>query len=752
MLQRVPPGDMFRPEATVQIGSMSVDVTTLSMSRELSDSLPGSGVFTAASGELTGTVGADTASTVVTPWDLGTQWPPVQEAAASVSWDMGLGPVPALTNGRVTGSDGGSSSREVGVGISDGYASLDRSISWDPLMYSMPSLEENQNFRHVGLQSAHVTDRILRHCGWYVTPPRSSGVLMSATMIGSTWPEVGTVIESHRYGDSLLLPQFVHAPWGLAVQDVKAVYLPSAGMAISTRGIEVTAMMPPDSASMYVKLYAGGRQFILSWSGLRVTLTAELAVGSQVELVSLPRGAARTVAARFERTSAGMVRGLLRLDDGSEATGSPVAMDNVALTSAVDEIQVLGTSQVGAVQVAAPASPWAVVDYTPTAVLHPRAGMRNVLDVIPAVESENCADLLAQQCEAECATFWIDETGVLQWWDLARLDAQSPVATMNSEDHIADAGFAWSHEFSSVKSRVLVEWKSPAIYRSYNARVDLWQGTGETLESGEPVEDWITTPADEIWIMPDLSFSVVGTSSAALFNRGIDSWFGAVVDDTETWAHNLGDFTFAVEKVTGAAYKYRMSWVGSGQAICKTQSERATSDLWIRHRNVNLPILRGKAKATLVDMTSRSAQVGPASAAEHRINAGWWIQSEEQAQYTADYAGARVTVPAPVLSSIEMIPVPGLQLGDVVTVVDTHVTRLTIRGVVVRISWQIDAGGGFAQSIAVRPTYVTRNGITWQQWSTAIQPQTWTGWSAGQNGKTWQAWGISPLLGEESNG
>src|SRR5699024_2945685 len=110
-----------------------------------------------------------------------------------------------------------------------------------------------------------------------------------------------------------------------------------------------------------------------------------------------------------------------------------------------------------------------------------------------------------------------------------------------------------------------------------------------------------------------------------------------------------------------------------------------------------------------------------------------------------------VTVPQPVLSSIALVPVPGLQLGDMVEVRDEHVTRLTVRGLVVADSRSIDAGMDMQHSVAIRPIYVTRNGVSWQEWGQAASATgagTYQAWGSRQSGNTYEQWGANPLLGE----
>src|SRR5690606_40188080 len=184
----------------------------------------------------------------------------------------------------------------------------------------------------------------------------------------------------------------------------------------------------------------------------------------------------------------------------------------------------------------------------------------------------------------------------------------------------------------------------------------------------DPAESWINVPDDEVWIMPDLVPIRMGESGTdGDFNDGIGTVYGAMVtqaDGSEIGAQYVGSLLTSFERVTDQAFKMSTIWTGALPAVQRSPSlDTPGSGIWRIRRSLDLPIIRGKAKFTFTDRVTHSAQNGPATAPAHTISAGWWIQRPEQAQYTADYAGARLTVAQPVLSSVALIPVPGLQLG-----------------------------------------------------------------------------------------
>ena len=755
MQQPVSRRDVYSPSLSASIAGRQVELVSASMDRSLPDPLAG-GSLTAASGELVAVEGADVVQTVATPWDPGTAWPPVPQSSASVSMDTGAGPVSLLGGGLVMSAAGGTSGREVDVEVADRYESLNRTISWDAVAGVMPSLQEAALPRYVSMNTTSITDHILRECGWETTPRGTNYVMLDVPAQGSMWPRRGRVDVSNRM-DEGGFPYWFTSDWGVAVADVDATYtMNGGGYSLAGRGgVELAAMTQTSLQSlpgtMYLDIQVGdpfGASIRLSWTDGNVFVRLRNPGGSYFTAVSVPRSNGLAYAT-IKYVSSTSVQVTLR--SGSASASEVVSVASGLTSGSMLNARIWGQGRGGGFLVQAPGQLGGLEGWSPSAVIYPRQSNRNALSVRPSVEGENCADLLAAQCEAECATYWIDETGVLRWWDLARLEGQSTAATLTSDDDIAEAGFSWSHSLSSVKSRASVKWREPLRSASWRTSIDLWQGNGSTLQPGDVLEDWLTVPDDEVWIMPDLVLGRVGDSFRD-YNYGIGSWYGGVVagtgDDADSWAQMHGSLLMTVERVTDRAFKTWVQWTGSVPAVQRTPSERLASSLWLSRRNLDLPIIRGKAKFTFTDRITYSVQSGEPTAPEHEIDAGWWIQDAGQAKYTADYAGARLTVPQPVLSSIALIPIPGLQLGDMVEVRDDHVTRLTIRGIVIEDSRSIAADMGVSHAVAIRPTHVTRNGVTWEEWGQVMAGRTWETWGAQQQPKTWEQWGAAPLDGE----
>lgn len=751
MQQPVSRRDVYSPSLSARIGGREVELVSASMDRALPDPLAG-GSLTAASGELVAVEGADVASTVATPWDPGTQWPPVPETPASVRMDTGSGMVSLLTNGRVMSADGGSSGREVGVEVADQYQSLDRSISWDAVAAAMPSQDERGTSRYVSMLTSSIVDMILRHCGWFSTPPKMQWVVLSVPGQGTMWPEIGTV-EKCLGTESGAFPSWPLSPWGVAVSGVDSDYwLGGPGHSVKERGrVELAAMTAGSGGgSMRIEARSANNMGLvrLSWTDGLGYLYVRGPGGTYVEAARVARTNG-LLYATVEHVTDTLVSCTIR--SGAASATASIAVDSRATTEPIRRATIAGNGAGGGFQIAHPAVPGTLTGWVPNAVINTRIASRNNLMVRRDEAGVNCADWLARMCEAEASTYWIDETGVLRWWDLARLESRAVAADLNSDDDIAEAGFTWSHSLSSVRSRASVKWQEPLREWSWTTSVDLYQGGGQTLQAGDVQEAWINVPDDEVWVMPDTSLLRVGTAGFEDFNRGIGSFYGGIIsgtgDTVDQWAQLSGSLLMTVERVTDRAFKTWVQWTGTEPAVQRTPDEGPTSFLWRTRREFDLPIIRGKGKYVFTERLTYSAQNGPASAPEHAIDAGWLIQYPDQAQYVADYYGARATVPQPVLSSVALIPVPGLQLGDMVEVRDEHVTRLTVRGLVVEDSRSINADMDMQHAVAIRPLYVTRNGVTWQEWASVARPKTRAQWATNQN-STWASWGANPLLKE----
>lgn len=747
--------EVTSPGVGVKIGGRSLDAASMSMDREMPDPALGD-ALRAASGSIVAVEGPDVTDTIATPWDPGTQWPPVPQAPASITLDTGSGPVSILQGGRVVSATGGTGGREVQVDVSDQYQSLERTISWDPVPAAVPSLEERGQSRYVSMLTSSIVDMILRECGWFTTPPRLPYVVLSVPAMGTMWPEDGTVTACGRESDVNYggFPAWPTTSWGMAVDDCRADYTLGGSYSVKNRGrMELTAMTGVASDGRIEVSDATGLGIArLIWTSSTAYIQVRGLDGAFVTAVSVPRAEGFLYGTiRYAADTA--VEVIIR--SGGVSNSATAAVQSVMTTSIAGRARIIATGPAGGFQVAFPSTSGAITFWTPNAVQYVRTSQRNNLMIRKDEQGVNCADFLQRICKAEAATYWIDETGVLRWWDLTRLEARSTVATLTSADDITEDGFEWDHSLASLKSRVAISWQEPLRTWSWTTSVDLHQGSGSTAQAGETNEDWINVPNDEVWVMPDTSMErAPGTGTNIDFNYGWGSWYGGRMnrgDGIDTWVQLAGEgsFLMALEQVTPRAFKITTQWTGSQPVIQKSISYETGGSVWRARRDTDLPIIRGKGKYKFTELLTYSTQTGDPTAPEFTVDADWLIQYPDQAAYTANYYGQRVTIPQPILSSITLAAVPGLQIGDMVEAQAPDVARLLIRGVIIADSRSIRAGMDIQHSVAIRPVAVTRTGVTWEEWGASMNGRTWETWGGQQQPKTWEQWGQDPLEGEE---
>ena len=754
MQQAIQRRDVYTPALVATVNGVAVDASSVQVDRSLPDPINAE-TLTAASGTLEATDGPDLSSKVATPWDPSVQWPPAQESPVSITMDTGAGAVSILSGGRVVSSSGGTSDRSVSVDFADGYQTLDKTISWEPVAEAMPALLEGNPRRFVGMWTPSITDTILRSCGWYSTPPVQGFSVLSVPAQGTLWAERGLVASAgSAAGVGTEFPRFGVTPWGVGAVDASATYNVVSTYSIKSRGrMELSAMtMTSGSGTGRVSANTGtaGGVVRLTWSdtagyvwigGDGMTMTA---------VATVPR-ADGLLYATVEYVSDTSVQVILRSGTNTQTVTATVPASVTTGTVATCSILADGARSAG-YQVAFPGTSGGLASWQANAQIHARVTNMNRLVVRKEAEAASCVELLAQQCEAESATYWIDETGVLHWWDMRELEKRGDVASLSSADHIGEGGFTWSHDTSQVKSRVVVKWRDVAQKISSRSNIEFWRGGGQTIPAGAGTQqEFVNAPDDEVWLMPDVTMGKLGTEDPTEFNHGNGSWYGAVISGSgpgmDTWAQATAAWDTTFDPVTPSSYKLTQTWAGSVEIVQRTPDDEVDSGIARIRRNFDLPVFRGKSKVTSTERDTVGVNIGPTSAPEMSIDAGWWIQSEEQAKYTADYVSARVTVPQPVLSAVDLIPIPGLQIGDIITIADEDVTRLTFRGIVVEDSRSIDGGLSMSHSIAVRPLEVSRNSVSWSEWATEARPKSWREWYLNQQ-STWAEWGSDPLAKE----
>ncbi len=670
------------PAARVTWNGMALRATDVSVKRGMSGGLPAQ----VAGG---GTMMASTAALTVMPFigpvsqDLSLPTGDVRlpRPGDQITIDLGLvngrTPVyaPQLT-GRVDSINGSVAGGGLQLAVVDYIDRLDRSDKIDPLYHLMPPAEGRTDMRDIGLFHLWVLDRMARRCGFHAIPPAPTQgyTTVHAPLMGTTWPELGQSLWSRPSADGgLPTPEWQRSPWGLAVSDVDAAYLPEAGFRLNqAMGISFMADISAD----------GGHApfFNVQWpSGvvLRVQLSASaLAVqtyaaggGSHLTRASMTHNRRRQVLVSVWVHPSGEVAMRIQDAGGEEksAVGNISPIADMA-TAHVEHVRVYTHGpeiSVGNLRVVTSATTFDLHDWTQTALM--RFPKPNIGYIFTGIFGGNILATIKNWAQKTLGAAWLDEEGRLVIRHHYDMINPAPVHTLHvNQVKAAD----WSIEWAATKARVEVTFKQPVGRMRPLPMVTVWQGSGIALERGETHEELIHPGADETWFIPDEGLRFAWHGVAGEVNSGQHSWSCAVTEDvsagTETQLDNA-DATGGLWRVDGRTWRITASAPGvpAGQQAHYRMPESAS---WLKttYQGESLPMVRGYGKFTLEDGVYESTITGPRDAGTLTHDAGEWIQHPESAIGLANDIARMVTSPLHAYTGVQLTaPDDRIQIGDV---------------------------------------------------------------------------------------
>lgn len=700
--------------AVVRVNGEQVPVESVTVTRELSSTLPsqvdaGSDMMSA-TGSVTWSTGDDVTSKPAHPWNRGV-FPP--RPSDDVTVDMGYrGALTRQMTGKIDHSSGSVASGDVSSQLVDETDKLERLVSFPPHLEVMPPWEEGGPFLYAKNTPTFTTDRVLRACGFYATPPAEPSAVLSVPLMGSAWPEIGKLISARAANNPSDPPSFSGTQWGIGANSIIAEYQPILNPLSNTNNIDKTFQI-----TMKVRnVTPGGDVTDVSawWGGTRIRLR----VGPRREIQAiLNDGTGTTFVAGLTAGQAFSADVFtlsvntggsftINANNGANVVGTKPLPD-IMKTTDITRITIGGahftSAHIGGVQVNFYNRPTYLAKTT--AVLTPSAVNRG-LDVMRRIDARSGLDVLKEQAEAECAAMWIDEQGVFRWVDRETLAESEPVATLTALNDIYDIG--WDSSAKGVRSGVVVESDQWDINRSDYSNQELWDGTAASLEPRQKHVEFAEPETDVEWFGVDESVRLAGSwaGPADYFNRGIGTYSGGIVEDdgTEEWAQNgSSGFTSTLERVGLFTYKFLTSagiYPSSKNLKMSTVSKETDSKVRSSFRGINLPILRGKVRAEATPRRTRGITKGPANAAELVHDVRSWVQHPDSLRNLANWLAAWVTTPRPVVSDVDVVPDTRRQLGDIVWL-DGGRADLYLKVLITKISTTVE-GAKITQSIGGR--------------------------------------------------
>jgi hypothetical protein len=698
------------------IGGEVVSAEDLSIERSIPSSLPdqvaGVGGYSASTASATVLQDARVTDRSPVPWGAETPQPmaPVEVYALSGTSRA------KVFSGVVDKAGGAASESDLQISMVDNTDQLNRVVSIPPLARIMPAPTTDgvTNPMNIGLVSSYFVDRVLRDCGYFTTPPMPARTVLSVPLVGSAYPERGTIVNSRRSSTWREQPYFAQGWDSVMGNRLYAEYVPDLGMHSEgnlSRPLEINLTAAGTQET-------SGRVYVQFENGARI---AVVVTSSRSILVQFRTADAEDWATYLSATDGDIGRGWRRASIRIEAIGNrrgrisirtnnrgskvhpsatlPWGSEHLPMTRAVVDLR---GNDVGGVQVAFPAVPSGYETFVANASITAPPQMASLF-WSPPIQKQKALDLLTQWAEAECAAFWVDEDDKVQWRSRNHFTAGDPVVELTSTNDILD--LTWSHDAQGASARAVVKYQQGAVKRANRSRIPVWQGSGETMEPGDEFEEFITAPDDEIWINVDSNpnFFQAETSKNS-FNRGVGSWMGYVAYDKDGNIHPNTEwvgYQGSIRPLGGSAYHITHSWVGNvpnGVTEIKLATQDTGTVLKPQWRDYNLPVLRAQMKISLTDVDFTASVGGPSRAPDLVHEAGWWIQTEDMAKSLAFWLAQQTAKPFPVVDGVETTGDARLMIGDMVTVTDTHRTGLRITGVVRGIRDSI-AAGDYSQTL-----------------------------------------------------
>ena len=716
--------------SSIQVNGVTRAHKTWSISRSIKGQMPdqvaAGGGITQATGTVEWALQVPVSSKMPNPWNPSAGWVPRSGDRVQIWVGTGTASWRQFT-GFIDKTDGAVST------LVDGIDQLNRRFAHQPLLRVMPPRVNAGPRLGIGLFFTHHLNAALRAAGFYTTPKQENRCAVSVPAQGSMWPEQGTIIAaSAAAGSSSSHAVFHPAPWGHAASDFLVQYIPT---------VRLTPDEPVESTVMVDFAY-NGNYFQTMFYG---STSVQLAVAASRTVVARLNGATvcSLVLSSAENAVALLIKAgvwTLRTNTGRTVTGnaampaSPV-MSNVTFSADSD-------SRVAGMQICYPSTTteFRPVNFTPSATIETNSGFVSLVDAAPTIDDMKARDFLEELSKATLTAMWLDEEGTFRAVPSDVLRNRAPVGDpITTREGVFE--ISWSDSLLSVRESVYVDYQKPYIDDGgYNSK-PLYQGSVETLGSGQRAAIIVSPKDDEDWIGVDTSIQILGEAGSSLSsNSGQGSITGAVLTDGTT--EQLGDqyLTASVEQLTPRAFRIVHQAVALPPGfLLELRYPTESSSVWTRWLGQAFAILRGFARTDWVPQTRFSEKLGPEYAPALVHDALWMLSREDNTivlDRVRDFLLNQVATPSPVMGTLRVVYDPRRQVGDVIPVRSD--AYLGVRFTCLIVTIQNSSGKSFSQELGlvilstqtVFTTYEQFNAqntgaLTYEQWS-ALAPTTQT--------------------------
>ncbi len=596
-----------------------------------------------------------------------------------------------IFTGRVDDTGGAVDDFVVRMGLVDCTDDLDVPIEHPAIGYRHPSPDDGRSYMAPGMHPVYLTNYIARAAGYYCTSPATTApVMLSVPMVGSMWPEHGTLFASSvispkgpKEAVSADSPEAVRVPWGVTMSNTFSRYRPRLHAGVTgkmDRPLGVRARIGPTKPDWcFIELWWGRDCIVVEAAGTRVRVLAEqgwitpdrrniigdlhhtvtdeqAANGYEMDVWLSPNGDLAVIVDGVEHR----VGRLAVLPQSM--TGAP--LDEVRLTTRP------GHTQMGGVVIVSSADRSALEPWEQT--FFPDVDTDHMIWGMPALAGVSGRELLERQARAELSSMWFDEDGMLHYVGRIRMDQRESRGVLDED--VASA-VPWEMGRSSIATHVDVTWVQPRMAQdrlSSGHTQTAWEGTVETLRPGEVHESVVSVPEDTDWVDVDGPFSNVGPTTVVSANRADGSWLGGtLVSDDESidgLAVPVAHYRAAATRLDRRTFAVSVSYTPPPGVTAHMETATAEMSRLRKSLTGKGPILRARgvqkwAKASIKQVRATGLIMSRPRVYTH--DGAWFVQTQKIARQIADRLAQMLAQPIPTWGPVEMAsPDLSIRLGE----------------------------------------------------------------------------------------
>lgn len=696
-----PRADVSQMSTYALVSGVRREVVSVSLDREIAGDMPdqvvaGGGV-SGGSGTIVWAQVDDVSDRPVSPWRKPSGWPPSSGDSVEVWVTDGVSEWPRFT-GVIDRTSGGPDSG-MQSSVVDFRDRLNKPWSHQALLRNMTPHAPGDPYRGIGLDHHYFLTGALRYANLHnVTPPVAS-MEIDVPLQGSAWPERGECLLAAGAG-SLSFPNFTRAPWGYAASSLEATYEPRVRKPLSGP-LGIGFMVAPDHAGTATATASNGSNLVRLRVSANKTVTATYTAGGTESTVATITAGQFGDSTRVQLLVANG-RWTLTAENGATASGT-----RAVSSGAVSRLFVASSAaaRIAGVQLRHPST--ASLDmtrWTPGVRFERPLRWSPAMRMSPEITRRKVGNVVDEICKATLTAAWFDEAGVLQLVPSDLLRVREPVQTVTTLDDITD--LAWEDSLLSIRSSVEVTWKQALVSQSRQRRINLWQGSSSTMESGDTVENFATPEGGVEWFGTDRTVVTLDDTNWGAYNSQIGTFAGVHYtnddgDELSTLGRNLTVQAYALGPVGLLIIHTAGNWGGVTAKLATSPSRPA---LRAPLRNEALPIVRGFGRGEWVDETAIGDSFGPVLAPSLTHDLSYWgtdyASGGSMAQLIADFLAEQVTTASPTITDLRVTYDPRRQLGDVVTI-ESGLLGITLRALIVGLS-EGHGPGAHTQSLKVR--------------------------------------------------